>query len=179
MDERKRFERIYSSHYDEVLRYCLRRCSREDALDAAADTFTVAWRRRADLPVDNPVPWLYGVARRVVANQWRSSARRHNLVTRLRLVDTGSSSDPESQLIRDHDSAAVVAALERLQPADREVIRLAGWEELGRDGIGVALGCTPNAVTKRLNAALDRLARELGVAERSHVRFFNRKGAVR
>lgn len=179
MDERKRFERIYSSHYDEVLRYCLRRSPREDALDAAADTFTVAWRRRADLPEDNPVPWLYGVARRVIANQWRSSARRQNLVTRLRLVDVESPPDPERQLIRDQDSADVVAAMNRLRPADQEVIRLAGWEELGRDDIGLALGCTPNAVTKRLNGALDRLARELGVAERSHVRFFNRKGAVR
>jgi DNA-directed RNA polymerase specialized sigma24 family protein len=61
---------------------------------------------------------------------------------------------------------------------DRELIRLAGWEELGRADIGIALDCTPNAVTKRLNGALDRLARELGAAGRSRNRFFSRKGVA-
>jgi len=65
-------------------------------------------------------------------------------------------------------------ALERLRTPDQEIIRLAGWEELGREEIAEALQCTPNAVTKRLNRALDRLAHELGAIERSHIRFFKR-----
>ncbi|RLE20173.1 MAG: hypothetical protein DRJ50_11150 [Actinobacteria bacterium] len=54
------------------------------------------------------------------------------------------------------------------------MIQLAGWEELSREEISQALQCTPNAVTKRLNRALDHLAQQLGSIERSHARFFRR-----
>ena len=68
----------------------------------------------------------------------------------------------------------MVDALGQLRPADQEIIRLAGWEELGRDEIAEALQCTPNVVTKRLNRALDHLEQQLGSIERSHARFFRR-----
>ena len=69
----------------------------------------------------------------------------------------------------------LVAALDRLSPSDQELIRLAGWEELDRDALALAVGCTANAATKRLNRALDRLGRELGVSDRVRGRFFRRK----
>ena len=50
VSDRHRFEKVYADHYDSVLRYCLRRSDREDALDATAETFAVAWRRRSDMP---------------------------------------------------------------------------------------------------------------------------------
>ena len=87
MNDRHRFERIYVDHYDAVLRYCLRRTNREDALDTAAETFTVAWRRRADMPVDGELPWLYGVARKLLANHHRSAARSNVVAARLHAVD--------------------------------------------------------------------------------------------
>ncbi|MEA3510621.1 MAG: sigma-70 family RNA polymerase sigma factor, partial [Actinomycetota bacterium] len=93
-------------------------------------------------------------------------------VTRLRLVDNPAPEEPEPQVVRNQEASEMVDALERLRPADQEIIRLAGWEELGRDEIADALQCTPNAVTKRLNKALDRLAQQLGAIERSHARFF-------
>ncbi len=50
-----------------------------------AETFLVAWRRSADLPRDDEVRlWLYGVARRVLANHHRSGIRRERLGERLR-----------------------------------------------------------------------------------------------
>lgn len=176
--ERHRFERVYARHYDAVVRYCLRRSGREDALDAAAETFAVAWRRRDRMPRGAELPWLYGVARRVLANQQRSARRRRAAVNRLRVVDTDPADDPEVQVVREQDSSDIAAALAHLKPADQEVIRLAGWEELGREEIAVAMQCTPNAVTKRLNRALDRLARELGVAQRAGGRFFGRGEVV-
>ena len=75
----------------------------------------------------------------------------------------------------DEESADLVAALDRLSPSDQELIRLAGWEELDRDALALAVGCTANAATKRLNRALDRLGRELGVSDRVRGRFFRRK----
>ncbi len=85
--DRRRFERVYDDCYDAIFRYCLRRTNREDALDAAAETFLVAWRRRADVPIGRELPWLYGVAGRVLANQWRGRVRHEAALANLRAVD--------------------------------------------------------------------------------------------
>jgi RNA polymerase sigma-70 factor (ECF subfamily) len=172
--DRRRFERVYDDCYDAILRYCLRRTSREDALDAAAETFLVAWRRRDDVPVGRELPWLYGVAGRVLANQRRSRSRHTAALANLQPVaepDAG----PETLVVQHYETADLISALRRLSVKDREVVRLAGWEELDRDELALAVGCTPNAATKRLNRALDRLGRELGVEERKHVRLFRRR----
>ena len=171
--DRRRFERVYADCYDAILRYCLRRTSREDALDAAAETFLVAWRRRVDVPVGSELPWLYGVAGRVLANQRRGRARHAAALVNLESVarpDEG----PETLVVQHYETADLISALERLSVKDREVVCIAGWEELDRSELALAVGCTPNAATKRLNRALDRLGRELGVMERKRVRFFRR-----
>lgn len=172
--DRRRFERVYDDCYDAILRYCLRRTSREDALDATAETFLVAWRRRADVPVGRELPWLYGVACRVLANQRRGRVRHAAALADLRSVDEPVVG-PETLVVQHYETADLISALGRLSVKDQEVVCLAGWEELDRDELALAVGCTPNAATKRLNRALDRLGRELGVIERRHVRFFRRR----
>jgi RNA polymerase sigma-70 factor (ECF subfamily) len=175
--DRHRFERMYVTHFDTVLRYCLRRTNREDALDAAAETFTVAWRRRRDLPWELPLPWLYGVAYKVLGNQWRSGFRQQRAAARLREDPENDDPGPEVQVVRAVEDQQVLDALERLRSEDREIIRLAAWEELGREEIATAYGCSANAVTKRLNRALDHLAAELGQNRHRGTRFFRREGA--
>ena len=67
---------IYRRHSAAVLAYALRRCAPDDAADVASETFVVAWRRIADIPDEPAVrPWLFGVARRVLANQRRGIRR--------------------------------------------------------------------------------------------------------
>lgn len=165
---------MYDDCYDAILRYCLRRTSREDALEAAAETFLVSWRPQVDVPVGRELPWLYGVASRALANQRRGRVRQAAALAKLQSVaepDDG----PATLVVQHHETADLISALGRLSVKDREVVRLAGWEELDRDDLALAVGCTPNAATKRLNRALDRLGRELGVTERRHVRFFRRR----
>lgn len=173
--DRRRFERIYADGYEPVLRYFLRRSNREDALDAAAETFAVAWRRRDQIPHDRPLPWLYGVARRVLANQRRSAGRRRTATAYLSVVRDGPPDGPEPQLVRDEEFREVNGALHRLRDADQEIIQLAAWERLARDDLAAALQCSPNAVTKRLNRALDRLGRQMGISNRPPGRFFARE----
>ena len=170
------FELIYKTHYDAVLRYCLRRTPRQDALDATAEIFVVAWRRRQDLPWDRPLPWLYGTARRVLSNQRRRAARRSRVERRVgseQAPDTG----PETLVVRHSEQEEILNALDRLRTEEREIIRLAGWEELARGDIATALGCSPNAATKRLHRALDHLAAELGTEPRAGFQFFHREGS--
>ena len=78
----QRFEEMFTEHYAAVRGYALRRTSADAAQDAVAETFLVAWRRLDDVPPD-ALPWLFGVARRVLANQRRSAARSEALEERL------------------------------------------------------------------------------------------------
>ena len=79
------FRRLYHENFDALLGYALRRTARpEDAADVVADTFLVAWRRQRDVPPGEQARlWLYGVARRTLANQRRGDVRRTHLGERL------------------------------------------------------------------------------------------------
>jgi RNA polymerase sigma-70 factor, ECF subfamily len=86
-DERRhRFEAIYAAGFGPILGYVLRRTDNgEDAADVVAETFLTAWRRLDDVPPgDRAMLWLYGVARRVLANHRRGERRRSDLSDRLR-----------------------------------------------------------------------------------------------
>jgi RNA polymerase sigma factor (sigma-70 family) len=159
-----RYQRTYRQHHEAVLRYCFRRTARDDAPDAAAEVFVVAWRRLDDLPSgDETLPWLYGVARRVLSNRWRSDRRRARLLRRVRSIAPGQPVEPESVVVQREEDQQVHDALDRLRAGDREVLRLAAWEGLSTREISLVLGCTPQAAEKRLYRAKGRLAHELGV----------------
>lgn len=156
------FRRIYDDHYAAVLAYCLRRAAVEDAKDATADVFLVAWRRLDQVPGgDRTLAWLYGTARKTLANQRRGRSRLLRLVTRLRFNPPPRAVTPETAVVRRDQDEAVIAALARLQPKDREVIQLTMWEELPQAAIGELLDCSDRAVTMRLHRALRRLEHEL------------------
>ena len=91
-----RFERLYDQASLQVLGYALRRASTpEDAADAVSDTFMIAWRRLDEVPDgDEARLWLYGVARRVLANQRRGLQRRERLEARLGTRSPRSATGP-------------------------------------------------------------------------------------
>jgi DNA-directed RNA polymerase specialized sigma24 family protein len=76
-DPHGRFVEIYEHAYRPVLGYVLRRCrDPDDAADVVAETFTTAWRRIEEVPQgDEATLWLYGVARRTLANHRRGERR--------------------------------------------------------------------------------------------------------
>jgi RNA polymerase sigma factor (sigma-70 family) len=157
-----RFGEIYEAHYGAVLAYARRRAPEGDlAQDAVSETFLVAWRRLADVPPgSDTLPWLYGVARRVIANQRRGTQRRADLATRL----TGESSpahDVDAAVISGDDRRTVLAALGRLREGDREILRLSAWEELSHRDIAAVVGCSEATVAVRLHRARKRLGKEI------------------
>lgn len=146
-----RFAALFEAHFDALLAYARRRSAQlSDAEDVVAETFTTAWRRLDDLPerADGELPWLYGVARRVLANQRRSANRRARLVDRLRSALTPT---------RLPVPGDVVAALSLLSAADQEILRLAAWEQLSHREIAITLGISANATAIRLHRARGRL----------------------
>ena len=151
-----RFNALFARHYPAVFGYAVRRVGRDEAGDAAAEVFTVAWRRLGRVPAEpETLPWLYGVARKVVANQERAARRR------LRLEARAAASPAEAIEAPGSAGLDLEAALLRLGPADREVLRLAAWEELQPAEIAAVLGCSANAAAVRLHRARQRLAGEL------------------
>lgn len=75
--DRIRFEQLYRETYPALLGHLLRRVSGPTAAaDVLAETYLVAWRRIQDVPVGGDArPWLFGVARRALANHERSPGR--------------------------------------------------------------------------------------------------------
>ena len=152
-----RFRELFELAEREILAYALRRVRRpEDAADIVAETFLVAWRRLDEVPSGERARlWLYGTARRALANQRRGELRRSRLAERLRAELSGAvAPTPEA-------GGAVRAALARLDERDREVLALSHWEELAPAQIAVVLGIPAVTIRSRLHRARGRLRREL------------------
>ena len=155
------FEDAYRTSGTAVLGYALRRsASREDALDAVAETFATAWRRRADMPAEPPEirPWLFGIARRCLANAARSSSRAGRLGARL-AESFAHVVVPDPSTLHEHraESREVHAALALLSAEDRELVTLVAWEGLTPAQAATALGLTAGAARVRLHRARLRL----------------------
>lgn len=166
MDPQERFTALYRAHHGAVLRYASRRTDPEPASDVVAETFLVAWRRISEVPADpaQALPWLYGVARRALANSDRSRRRSEHLAARL--LQRGDSArqapDPADAVA---ERARLHQALELLPERDQEALRLIGWEELDLAGAAAAMGCSRSTMAVRLHRARRRMVRALHAIE--------------
>ncbi|MFT3863631.1 MAG: sigma-70 family RNA polymerase sigma factor [Solirubrobacterales bacterium] len=158
----REFELIFNACYSRVLGYAIRRTEdRTAAEDAVSETFLVAWRRFDAMPTEAALPWLLGVARKVLANQRRAAGRRGpdgplvpleavaDLETRVAIADTVA------------DRQAFAEAFAALRPADREVLALISWDGLESREAAAVLECSPATFYLRLHRARRRLLKEL------------------
>lgn len=147
----RRFECIYRDYYGLIHAYARRRLP-ERADDLVAETFLVAWRRLEHLPRD-PLPWLYGIARRVLADLRRGARRQDALAARI-------AREPAIELAEIPDRE-VAAALAALPERDREVLLLVYWEDLDPAQAARVVGCSRAAAATRLWRARARLKERL------------------
>lgn len=169
-ESEQRYRRLFERHHREVYAYCRRRTDAATAADAAAETFTVAWRRLADVPDgEAALGWLYGVARRVLANEFRSGRRRRRLAQRLVGNDPVPDPTPEVMVVRRERDAEVTAAMAHLRAEDRELLQLALWEHVSHAELATMLGCSTQAVTQRIYRATRRVAKEFQRLEQRHM----------
>lgn len=100
-------------------RYLRRRAHSSDVEDALSDVMHAVWRRLDDAPGEHLLPWCYGIARRVLANQRRGHNRHLRLLEKMASqpapAPTPGQADagPELELAR---------ALASLADDDREVL---------------------------------------------------------
>jgi RNA polymerase sigma factor (sigma-70 family) len=147
------FDRLYRETYPRVLAYARSIASRENADDAVAETYVVAWRRQEDIPRDAELGWLIGVTRRVLANARRSRVRAGALHALLDLQPRLSGADPADQIV-DGELRDALLALSRL---DREAVLLTAWFDLSSADAAQALGITSSAFRMRVARAHRRL----------------------
>jgi RNA polymerase sigma-70 factor (ECF subfamily) len=149
------FGTLYEQFYGAVHAYAVRRGGDDAADEIAAETFLIAWRRREVVP-EEPLPWLYGVARNVVLRH-HEAARRQSLARQ-----AAERERPPAPVHADMiEDPALWAAWERLRPADREVLALIAWEELSVAEAARVLGCPAPQFSVRLFRARRRLERLL------------------
>ncbi len=158
-----RFAQLYDEHGHDLLAYALRRTRNyEDAAEVLGETFLVAWRRGEAVPRGAEARlWLFGVARRVLANQRRGRRRASQLTERLK--QELASAQPER--LSDPNGGEALRALARLTEDDRELLLLVGWEELRPRDAARVLGISPLAARSRLHRARAHLRQVLAESE--------------
>jgi RNA polymerase sigma-70 factor (ECF subfamily) len=159
VDRRVRFELLYGRHAAAVKAYVMRRAGESIADDVVAEVFVVCWRRFEDVPAE-PLPWLLGVARRVLSTQWRGEKRREALAQRLQ-----HDSNPAAATVHLSEDGVLADALGRLSENDRELLLLIAWDGMTPSGAAAVLGIKPATARVRLLRARRRLTVALGRAE--------------
>jgi RNA polymerase sigma-70 factor, ECF subfamily len=147
----QRLEQIYAEHREAVRAYVRRRAPEAVVDDVVSETFVVCLRRIDRVP-EEPLPWLYAVARKTLANERRKRAR----IGRSQELLVG---EPEPV-----GDGVLAAAFNGLSERDREILRLVAWEGLSLTDAATALGCSGVACRVRYHRAKSRLASGLAAA---------------
>ncbi|WP_349878142.1 RNA polymerase sigma factor [Micromonospora sp. HUAS YX12] len=176
---------IFDRYYPEIHRFAANRLDQVAADDVAAETFLVAFRKRAVFDSGEPADgsasadhagetgigagghvraWLYGIATNLVRRQRRNEQRRYRALARA----------PRDQSVVDHDEriTAMVSAqsvqrdlgraLASLSARDRDVLLLVALGELSYHEVAVALEIPYGTVCSRLNRARRKVRKALG-----------------
>ncbi|TMM02019.1 MAG: sigma-70 family RNA polymerase sigma factor [Actinobacteria bacterium] len=160
VDEPAVFAELFERHFSLVYRFLTLRAGEQSASDLAAETFVIAFRRRADYDVtrSNARPWLLGIAANLAREQHRSERRRQETV--LRLTRERPADSEEDALKRDDAGASsekLRAALAELVPEERDLLLLFACVGLSYGEIAEALSLPLGTVRSRIHRLRHKL----------------------
>lgn len=157
-------ERAIRANAPDLLGYLVRRIEPQQAPDVLAEVLATAWQRRAKLPREETAArmWLFGVARRTLANARRTRLRDDVLTERLRLIVTttpgpsypGSDEGERNREVRD--------AVGHLPPRQRELVRLVHWDGFSLTDAAQIAGVRASTARTHYQRARETLAAQLG-----------------
>ncbi|HEX7308705.1 sigma-70 family RNA polymerase sigma factor [Lentzea sp.] len=155
------FTELFERHAEAVWNYAYRlTASWSQAEDLLSATFLTAWRTRggARLVRDSALPWLYTVTANLARTEWRASRRALRLVSRLtpqherdHADEVAARTDAQRRL------AAVVAAIAKLPPSEREIAQLCLLGEMPAADAATLLGIAESSVRARVSRTRARL----------------------
>jgi RNA polymerase sigma-70 factor, ECF subfamily len=176
--DRAAFARLIDLHQRAVFGLCLRLLQdREEARDAAQETFVRAWGALATYDPSNPfAPWLLRIAR----NHCIDVARRRLPASRRVELDAarcagrdappelpdGAASPADEQLVAAQQASSVGAAVAALPRNYREVIQLFHVEHMSYKEIAATLEVPIGTVMTWLHRARARLRERMAEEER-------------
>ena len=151
------FDRLYRSSRDDVYAYVaglLRDATAAEEVTAAAFERAYRKRNRFDPRRGEPRAWLFGIARNAALDELRRRGRQAELAAEpADLTDFRTDEGTEHSERR----LAVSAALERLQPGERELIALKFFAGLDNAEIAAVLEISESNTGTRLHRAMSKL----------------------
>jgi RNA polymerase sigma-70 factor, ECF subfamily len=157
LQQPERFAPLFDRHHGPIHRYLERRSGRRVAEDVAAETFVVAFGRRAvfDTRRADARPWLYGIAANLLRSEWREERRQLAAWERAAAREEGDlDADGVAERVDARAMAPVVAAgLAALDGRDRETLTLMVWADLSYEEIAEALAIPAGTVRSRIHRA--------------------------
>jgi RNA polymerase sigma factor (sigma-70 family) len=151
------FAPVFDRHFHAVHRYLARRAGVGTADDLASQTFLVAFRRRAAFreESDSALPWLFGIASRLLSNHGRSEQSAQQVLQRLRSVDGGGQrpANGATDALEDVRAELLSVALQSLTAEHRDVLLLHAWADLSYEEIAEGLAIPVGTVRSRLARA--------------------------
>lgn len=161
------FERFYRQHVDAVQRFVARRVDDPYlAADLTADVFVAAIESAGSYRPSRgePVAWVFGIARNIVAGERRRKAEELRTVARIRgreLVDEDDLAALQERIDHELASRALYRDLSQLPAGERAVLELVALDGLSVGETGRALVIGAVAARVRLHRARRRLRSRL------------------
>ena len=163
LEEPTAFELIFDRHFGAVHTYLHRRAGRNLADDLAAETFALAFERRASCRATGTVlPWLYGIATNLLRHRRRAESRQLRAYGRTG-VDRWAAYEDDAAARVDGSSlhARLARALVTMRPRERDALLLYALADLSYDEIASALEVPVGTVRTWLHRARLTARREL------------------
>jgi RNA polymerase sigma-70 factor (ECF subfamily) len=153
------FERFYRTHVDMVGRFIARRVSDPHTVaDLTADVFLAAIASAHSYRPErgSVAGWIHGVARHVVAGEFKRRAREHDAAQRAggrRVLGTEDIARIEERIDAEKSARRTYEALTAMPEPVRELIELIAVDGLTVAQAAAALGVTPLVARVRLHRA--------------------------
>ena len=155
---------LYEELYDRIARYVIARTGNRDVgEDLAGEVFVRAVEsigsfRERGVPVE---AWLFRIAHNLVVDHYRRSARRPTVPIDDAMGLAGSA-DTAGEVEQRLAMERVAQMMQRLNPAQQEVISLRFSGELSAEEAGAVMGRTPGAIRELQRTALKALRALMG-----------------
>lgn len=157
------FAELFDRHAGSVGRYAARRLGSDAGEDILSETFLVAFARRRsfDAAWDSALPWLFGIASRLIKKHRVREAKHHrSSVESAHREEHVSHGDLEGTIARldaEISTRELAPRIAALSAKERDTLLLYAWGDLTYEEVAVALGVPVGTVRSRMNRIRTRL----------------------
>lgn len=149
------FAVLFDRHAASIHRFAERRTSASVAEDVVSQTFVVAFERRHhfDLSRESALPWLYGIATRVLQRHRRDEIRMLRALSRVPVDADDGGLCVEDRVDAQRAVAHLAHVLRSLSAPQRDALLLLAWADLTYEQIAEALDVPIGTVRSRISRA--------------------------